>query len=159
MKINEQWQLTGGLRYDHYHTSYSATALARCRRVPITPTDLSTSGDLWSGKLGVVYKPAENGSIYAAWGTSAQPRAAPTSRWPPAAPATAPSRVDFQPQEATTYEVGTKWDVLNKRLALTARALPHRGQERSGAGPHHAAVLPRSARSAWTASSWAPPAC
>ncbi|HET7835073.1 MAG TPA: TonB-dependent receptor, partial [Variovorax sp.] len=72
MKINAQWQITGGLRYDHYTTDYSATALTLPAGT-ITPTDLSTSGDLWSGKLGVVYKPAENGSIYAAWGTSAQP--------------------------------------------------------------------------------------
>ena len=119
MKINEQWQLTGGVRYDHYDTSYSATALTLPSRA-ITPTDLSTSGDLWSGKLGVVYKPAENGSIYAAWGTSAQPPGGANFALAAGGTGSSASRVDFQPQEATTYEVGTKWDVLNKHLSLTA---------------------------------------
>ncbi|MDM0080836.1 catecholate siderophore receptor Fiu [Variovorax sp. J31P179] len=119
MKINEQWQITGGLRYDHYTTDYSATALTLPSRA-ITPTDLSTSGDLWSGKLGVVYKPAENGSIYAAWGTSAQPPGGANFALAAGGTGSSASRVDFQPQEATTYEVGTKWDVLNKHLSLTA---------------------------------------
>ncbi|MDN8616938.1 catecholate siderophore receptor Fiu [Variovorax ginsengisoli] len=119
MKINEQWQLTGGVRYDHYDTSYSATALTLPSRA-ITPTDLSTSGDLWSGKLGVVYKPAENGSIYAAWGTSSQPPGGANFALAAGGTGSSASRVDFNPQEATTYEVGTKWDVLNKHLSLTA---------------------------------------
>ncbi|MDM0016548.1 catecholate siderophore receptor Fiu [Variovorax saccharolyticus] len=119
MKINEQWQLTGGVRYDHYDTSYSATALTLPSRA-ITPTDLSTSGDLWSGKLGVVYKPAENGSIYAAWGTSSQPPGGANFALAAAGTGSSASRTDFDPQEATTYEVGTKWDVLNKNLSLTA---------------------------------------
>jgi len=119
MKINEQWQLTGGLRYDHYSTDYSATALTLPART-ITPTDLSTSGNLWSGKLGVVYKPAENGSVYAAWGTSSQPPGGANFALAAGGSGSSASRVDFQPQEATTYEVGTKWDVLNKHLSLTA---------------------------------------
>ena len=119
MKINEQWQLTGGVRYDHYDTSYSATALTLPSRA-ITPTDLSTSGDLWSGKLGVVYKPAENGSIYAAWGTSSQPPGGANFALAAGGSGSSASRTDFDPQEATTYEVGTKWDVLNKNLSLTA---------------------------------------
>ncbi|MDM0013788.1 catecholate siderophore receptor Fiu [Variovorax sp. J22P168] len=119
MKINEYWQITGGLRYDHYDTSYSATALTLPSRA-ITPTDLSTSGDLWSGKLGVVYKPAENGSIYAAWGTSSQPPGGANFALAAAGTGSSASRTDFDPQEATTYEVGTKWDVLNKNLSLTA---------------------------------------
>jgi len=120
MKINEQWQLTGGLRYDHYSTSYSATALTLALPArTITPTDLDTSGDLWTGKIGLVYKPAENGSIYAAYGTSAQPPGGANFSLAAAGTGNSASRTDFKPQEASTYEIGTKWDVLNKHLALT----------------------------------------
>lgn len=119
MKINEQWQITGGLRFDHYSTDYSATALVLPART-ITPTDLGTSGDLWTGKIGLVYKPAENGSIYAAYGTSAQPPGGANFSLAAGGTGSSASRIDFKPQESKTYEIGTKWDVLNKRLALTA---------------------------------------
>ncbi len=119
MKINQQWQVTGGLRYDHYSTDYSATALVLPAGT-ITPTELNTSGNLWTGKIGLVYKPAENGSIYAAYGTSAQPPGGANFSLAAGGTGSSASRIDFQPQESKTYEIGTKWDVLNKRLALTA---------------------------------------
>ena len=120
MKINEQWQLTGGLRYDHYSTDYSATARGTGPAFAITPTDLSTSNGIWTGKFGVIYKPAENGSIYAAWGNSAQPPGGANFQLAAGGSGNSASRTDFEPQESKTYEIGTKWDVLNKRLALTA---------------------------------------
>jgi len=119
MKINEQWQVTGGLRYDHYSTDYSATALVLPAGT-ITPTDLNTSGNLWTGKIGLVYKPVENGSFYAAYGTSAQPPGGANFSLAAGGTGSSASRIDFEPQESKTYEIGTKWDVLNKRLALTA---------------------------------------
>ncbi|MDM0075597.1 catecholate siderophore receptor Fiu [Variovorax sp. J2P1-59] len=125
-KLNEQWQLTGGLRYDHYSTDYRASTLSTAAanpRLPVgtlVPTSLSTSDGLWSGKFGVVYKPAENGSIYAAYGTSAQPPGGANFALAAGGTGNSASRIDFEPQEAKTYEIGTKWDVLNKKLALTA---------------------------------------
>lgn len=118
MKFNEQWQLTGGLRYDHYNTDYSATALVLPART-ITPTDLNTSGNLWTGKIGLVYKPAENGSIYAAYGTSAQPPGGANFQLAAGGTGNSANRTDFEPQESKTYEIGTKWDVLHNRLSLT----------------------------------------
>lgn len=126
VKLSERWQLTGGVRYDHYNTDYRASTLSTATTFPklpvgtLVPTSLSTSDDLWSGKLGVVYKPAENGSIYAAWGTSAQPPGGANFALAAGGTGNSASRIDFQPQEGTTYEVGTKWDVLNNKLALTA---------------------------------------
>jgi len=119
MKINEQWQITGGLRYDHYSTDFSSTALTLPSGV-ITPTNLSVSDGLFTGKLGIVYKPAENASIYAAYGTAAQPPGGANFSLAAGGATNNANRTDFLPQKAKTYEVGTKWDVLNKRLALTA---------------------------------------
>ncbi|HET7837162.1 MAG TPA: TonB-dependent receptor, partial [Variovorax sp.] len=56
----------------------------------------------------------------AAWGTSAQPPGGANFALAAGGTGNSASRIDFQPQEATTYEVGTKWDVLNKHLSLTA---------------------------------------
>lgn len=111
MKFNEQWQLTAGLRYDHYSTTYNATTqtLARTGNAPqtstIAPINLRLSDNLLSGKIGLVYKPTENSSVYAAYGTAAQHRAARTSSWPPAAPATAPRAPTSCPRRPRP----TKW--------------------------------------------------
>lgn len=120
MKINEQWQLTGGLRYDHYNTDYWATTMGTGPAFAITPTSLTTSGDLWTGKFGVVYKPVENASFYVAYGNSAQPPGGANFSLAASGTGNSASRVDFEPQKADAYEIGTKWDVLNKRLSLTA---------------------------------------
>lgn len=119
VKFNEQWMLTGGLRYDHYSTKYNATALNATSGV-LTPTNLKLSDSLWSGKIGLVYKPTENSSVYAAYGTAAQPPGGANFQLAAGGTGNSAARTDFLPQKAKTYELGTKWDVLNKHLALTA---------------------------------------
>ncbi|WP_219210027.1 catecholate siderophore receptor Fiu [Variovorax boronicumulans] len=126
LKLNEQWQITGGLRFDHYSTDYTAATLSTATTAPalpvgtLMPTSLKLSDNLFTGKIGVVYKPAENGSIYAAYGTAAQPPGGANFALSAGGTGNSAARVDFNPQKAKTVEFGTKWDVLNKRLALTA---------------------------------------
>ncbi|RYF73458.1 MAG: catecholate siderophore receptor Fiu [Comamonadaceae bacterium] len=125
-RFNSQWSLTGGLRFDHYSTDYDATALALsagtggAQVATLTPTRLSLSDHLVTGKLGLVYKPAENASVYVAYGTAAQPPGGANFSLSASGTGSSAARTDFLPQKAKTYEVGTKWDLLNKRLALTA---------------------------------------
>lgn len=125
MKFNEQWSLTGGLRYDHYSTDYDATALtlATARGVQtrtVTPTSLRTSDNLLTGKIGIVYKPVDFGSIYAGYSTGAQPPGGANFALAAGGTGSGANRTDFLPQKAKTYELGTKWDLLNKKLSLTA---------------------------------------
>ena len=126
MKFNEQWQLTGGLRIDHYSTDYSATSLSTAAAYPnlpvgtLVPTSLNTSDNLFTGKLGVVYKPIDIASIYLAYGTSAQPPGGNNFALASGGTGSSANRTDFKPQKADTVEFGTKWDLLHKRLALTA---------------------------------------
>ncbi len=88
VKLNEQWLLNGGLRMDHYRLNVSGPAGGRAPN-NYPAYDLQRSDTLWNYQLGVVYKPAANGSIYASLGTSpalAAPRwamAAKTSPSPP----------------------------------------------------------------------------
>jgi len=114
--LTPNWLINAGVRYDHYSTDYDGTT--RTGTGPITATSLSTSGDIWSGQLGLIYKPAENGSIYVSYGTSAQPPGG--SNFQLAATGNSANRTDFDPQETKTAEVGTKWDVLDKKLGLAA---------------------------------------
>ncbi|MFT3780153.1 MAG: catecholate siderophore receptor Fiu [Ottowia sp.] len=117
IEFNKQWSLNAGLRFEHYKTDYLSVA------APATPavadTALSASGNLLTGKLGVVYKPAENGSIYAAVATSSKP---PGSDFALSATATNVNNPNLDPQKATTFEIGTKWELLNRKLLVTAAA-------------------------------------
>ncbi|WP_326539246.1 catecholate siderophore receptor Fiu [Pseudorhodoferax sp.] len=114
IKLNPSWQVNAGLRWEHYRTEYLS--------LPATgtttgATSLSDSDNLFTGKVGVVYKPAANGSIYAAYATSARPPGSDFALSGTAGNANSPN---MDPQKARTAELGTKWDVLDKRLALTA---------------------------------------
>lgn len=75
LKLNEQWLVNAGLRVDHY--KLSASGPASTGRNPAPAYDLSRSDTLFNYQLGVVYKPAANGSIYANLGTSSRPAARP----------------------------------------------------------------------------------
>ncbi|MES2534198.1 MAG: catecholate siderophore receptor Fiu [Pseudomonadota bacterium] len=113
VKLNEAWQLTGGVRYDRYDTDYKSV-LATGATTPYSADD-----HVISGKLGIVYKPAPNGSVYASWAVTKQPPGG--ANFTLAASNTANvNNPDVDPQSAKTAEVGTKWDLLDNRLSLTA---------------------------------------
>ncbi len=103
VKLGEFWEVIGGVRWDNFDTSYYQN---------IAPTSYFHRTDsMLSGRAGLVFKPAPNGSLYFAWGTSFNPSAEGLSL--------ASSTADLAPEENETYEVGTKWDVLDRKLSLT----------------------------------------
>ncbi len=121
LEFSPQWQLTGGLRLEQYQVDI------RSRNVqtgaPVGADGFDDREFSVGGKLGLVYKPAENGSIYAAYGVSTQP---------PGSFLSNPdiSRVNGQafpgfvegadPVRAHNYEIGTKWDLFGDRLSTAA---------------------------------------
>ncbi len=114
LSFGEQWLLNGGLRYERYETdyeSYNPTA---------TPprTNLNKSDNLTSWKVGVVYKPMPVGSVYLAYSNSLTPPG--SDNFALSATDTNINNPKFDPQEAINIEVGTKWDLLDARLALNA---------------------------------------
>jgi catecholate siderophore receptor len=123
IKLNEQWLVNGGIRYEHYKTDYTGIA-APAANGSQAVTELSGSDNLLTGKIGVVYKPAPNGSIYAAYATSARPPGSDFALAGNTTTATGTTTTvnnpNLDPQKAKTAEIGTKWDVLDNRLALTA---------------------------------------
>lgn len=111
IKLNQQWQLNGGLRWDHYEAESKTTentgAVSKVDR-----TDVMTS---WNA--GVVYKPTSNGSVYLAYGTSFNPSAEAGTISTDSRAGRASDLVE--PEENESWELGTKWDLFSERLSLT----------------------------------------
>ena len=127
LKFGEHWQLNAGARLDHYSTDFTSTAVCGGRRGPdcgsnpvgtvLPSVDARVSDNLPNYKLGVLYKPAANGSIYANVAMSQQPPGGNTLTLSNAA--NSADNPNFDPQKARTAELGTKWDLLDERLLLT----------------------------------------
>jgi catecholate siderophore receptor len=110
VKFTPQWELNGGMRYDHLDESFSDVG-------PKAPSYFHRTDDLASWRLALVYKPAKNGSIYAGYGTSYNPSIQGTADGA-SNEALAANTVNLAPEEDKAFEVGSKWDVLDEKLSL-----------------------------------------
>lgn len=112
LKLNNQWQLNAGLRYDHYKTHYQTVDAAGTSTL-----DLSKSGSLVNWKIGALYKPAPNGSVYVNYALSQQPPGG--ANFALSSAANNASNPNMDPQKAKTAEIGTKWELADKRLLVS----------------------------------------
>lgn len=129
LELSPQWLLNMGLRYDHFDTQYrgyNANGSTAVSTKGIVSKGKDTS-EFVTGQLGLVWKPADNGSIYVSYATSATPPGAllgEGTEGNPLGNTTDRSgnllSSDLEPEETTNYEIGTKWDLLDERLSLAA---------------------------------------
>ena len=105
VQLSQDWLAIVGLRYDSFEMDF------RDRRG--AGLDLESSDDLLSPRGGLIYKPAENVSLYASYSMTYVPRAGSQLA------SLAPTNAALDPEEFENIEVGAKWD-LNPSLALTA---------------------------------------
>jgi catecholate siderophore receptor len=136
IKFGKKWIVSGGLRYEENRTK--ATTMTRTPAPSITgsgataPTaapgpfmlalnnPLTTDDKLLSYRIGVIYKPVEAGTFYAAFGNSKLPSTSSGNTLGACTSSATSNTCAVKPETALTYEVGTKWDVLQERLSLTA---------------------------------------
>ena len=128
MKFGERWMLVAGGRLDRYSTDFDSMVACGGRSTPACgnlPTGAPVPGlkadkrgNLASYKLGLVYKPAANGSVYANFATGSEPPGGNSLAFN--ASASSADNPIFDPQKARTVEVGTKWNVFGDQLRLTA---------------------------------------
>jgi catecholate siderophore receptor len=111
LKLSEKWELNGGLRWDHFDLDYTSVATNGAA------TTLSRSDEMLSWRGGLVFKPRANGSLYFGYGTSFNPAAEGLTL---STGATAAANLNADPEESRTFELGTKWDLLDERLSLSA---------------------------------------
>ena len=125
INLGEKVILTGGGRLDKYETRTDittvATATAPGGGVPVgtlVANDLEDSGTLKSYKIGLVYKPLDNGSVYVSYADSQLPPSG--ANFTLSSSATSGANPSMEPQEAKTLELGTKWDFLDNKLSFTS---------------------------------------
>jgi catecholate siderophore receptor len=105
--LNEQWQLLGGLRYEHFAVDFQPTVGA----------EIGRSDDMVSGRGGVVYKPVPEGSIYTGFGNSYNPSSEGLTL---STSGTSAASAQLPPEENFSFEVGTKWELLGGKLGVNA---------------------------------------
>lgn len=106
--------LNGGVRYDHYRIASANN----------TSSQTASSG-ITSYNAGLVVKPTENGSLYVAYATAANPVGSEldaTSSTYGGFSATQPTAQIFGPQRSKALEMGAKWELFSRHLLATAAA-------------------------------------
>lgn len=123
IELHPQWILDLGVRWDDYSAEQTMTYGARNSNVlnaSVQAGDKVTvknDSDFVNYQAGLVYKPVENGSIYVSYATSSNPVGVDGGDGSEGITA---AIQNLKPEEVRTMELGTKWDVLNDKLNLTA---------------------------------------
>jgi len=114
IKLDEQWQLMAGLRFDRFDADFSQRTFAR----PITgagagagATAFTHVDTMLSWRAALVYKPVPAGSIYFGAGTSFNPSAEALSL--------SMATANLAPERNESYEIGSKWDLLGGALSVS----------------------------------------
>jgi catecholate siderophore receptor len=119
MKLGK-FELNGGIRWEsnsgNYRTDASTpTATATVPQGPVTMGPvLRNSADLFSYRVGLVFKPVEAVTLYAAYGNSKTPSISAVNG------ACTVATCNVEPESARNIEFGAKAEVANGRLLLAA---------------------------------------
>ncbi len=111
-RVGKKWEFNGGLRWDRFDAAGVAVGTTNATTGAFTPgASVARVDRMFSFRAGAVFKPKEEGSIYAAYGTSLSPSLEGLSY------GTANALID--PEKTYTFEAGSKWEVFGSRLLLT----------------------------------------
>lgn len=109
VKLSERWLFNAGTRFDRFDVT----------AVQAGTPDLKNTSNLFSYQLGLVFKPVDTVSLYASYGTSANPPGA-NSGLGGGTDQITKTNQDLSPERSRNIEVGAKWDALDRRLSLTS---------------------------------------
>jgi catecholate siderophore receptor len=112
VEFSAQWQLNLGLRFDDYDTTQFSPASARAEAATV-----HNKTNFWNHQLGLVFKPAENGSIYISTATSSNPSG---NTLGDGTENLSAANADLEPERSRNYELGTKWLLADGRLSVAS---------------------------------------
>ncbi len=116
VRLSERWEVTGGLRWDGVEADFEQRSLTTG-----AVTHLDKSEGLLSWNTGLVFKPREEASIYLSYSSAKDPTvdAGAVGAGLSASP-TGANNVALDPEKSRHYELGTKWNLLDSALSLSA---------------------------------------
>jgi catecholate siderophore receptor len=120
IQFTDWLEFNGGIRWEH--NSGTHTTATYVNGVFGSQGQLFENEDnLFSYRAGLVFKPAPNGSIYIAYGNSKTPsKTSVNGSCVVSLSGTSFDTCNVNPESAVNYEIGTKWDLFDARLQLTA---------------------------------------
>jgi len=117
VEITKQWLLNGGVRWDNYDTRAFTNAYTNPNTgAAVATADIRNKSSFFNYQAGLVYKPVDYASVYVSYGTASTP---PGSTNGDGADNIAAAQRNLDPETSRAVEIGTKWDVLARRLSLT----------------------------------------
>jgi catecholate siderophore receptor len=114
LTLSPQWQVIAGLRYDSFKLDYHNNRAGGILALPAAAADLSSKDDLWSPRVGVVFKPVANASLYANYSVASFPRGGDQLS------SLSSVNQGLKPEKFTNYEVGAKYEVTPDLMATIA---------------------------------------
>ena len=133
LKFSPRWELALGARYEHNEgdtRTLSFATPAAGGAITVGPT-LRNEDDLFSYRAGLLFKPADNGSVYLSYANSKTPSKASVNG------ACNAATCEVDPETAVNIELGTKWNLLQDRLAVTAALFRNERQNYKVADPNN----------------------
>jgi len=120
MKLSDQFEINGGVRYEHNSGWYRLDTIAGATSTSAGTTTEGTvfrnKEDLFSYRVGLVYKPIEAVSLYVAFGNSKTPSKTSVNG------SCTDATCNVKPESAKNYEIGAKAELFNGGLLLSAAA-------------------------------------
>lgn len=99
IELSPQFQIVAGVRFESINTKVTNR---------LTSANFEVTNNVWSPRFGVIFKPAENASIYASYSKTYLPRGGDQLT------SLSATNILFaaQPEKYINYEVGAKWDIV-----------------------------------------------
>jgi catecholate siderophore receptor len=113
-----KFQLTGGVRYDHYNTNYR-TAIRAVNGTALTPTIFTRTDNLLNYQGAVAYKPQQSSTIYATVSSSATPPGNALSQGQDPSAINSTVNATLPPEKTRMEEVGLKYELFHGKALAT----------------------------------------
>ena len=142
LSFADRWQVTGGFRLDNFDTeTQGASLVGTAPNQVLTPSNFQKDDTLFSYKLGVLFKPVENGSIYLSHATSQQPPGGANFTLVAGGTGNSANRSDLDPTEGENLELGVKWELRGGALAVTGAVYESTSKNELVQDPANAAIF------------------
>ncbi|MFC4255994.1 TonB-dependent receptor [Altererythrobacter xixiisoli] len=121
IKFSDMFEINGGVRYEKYDGRNNVWSVAGGVFTPNANNGRTTSSDeLFSWRVGAVFKPAENISTYVAFGNSRTPSKGSIDAACTNTLDANNNTCSVEPESAKNYEIGAKADLFSGGLQLAA---------------------------------------